>query len=208
VNNNKREKGNSILEFAVVSIVIIPLFVGMVGIGINLGHSIQAVQIARDLGHMYAKGIDFSQTGNKNIAVSLATGTGMTANGGSGVIILSQVIQVYQADCNAGNHPNDCSNVGKVVFTNRIVIGNSGLRASNYGTPPSSTVNSSGNIAANDYLTNMAVVANGLATELSAAGLTLRQGDIVWMTEVYLSTPDISFLGAPGASGVYAKAVF
>ena len=208
VSPRAREKGSTILEFAIVSIVLVPLFFGMVGSGIILGRSIEVVQICRDLGHMYAKGIDFSQVANQNIAVTLATGTGMTTNGGNAVVILSQVILVYQADCNAGNHPADCGNLNKNVFISRIVIGNASLRASNYGTPSAGIVNASGNIAATDYLTNSSAVANNIGNELSAAGLTLVQGDVVWMTEVHATSPDVSFLGSSGSTGIYAKAIY
>lgn len=209
-NRKRNQRGNALLEFAAVSIVIIPLFFGMVGIGINLGHMNQAVQITRDVGHMYAKGIDFSQAGNQNIVVNLATGTGLATTGGNGVVILSQVVQVYQADCTAaGLSSGQCTNLNKLVFTSRIVIGASSMRASNYGTPASSIVSSNGNIAASDYLTNStAVVTGSFATELTNAGLTLNDGDVAYMTELYLSTPDISFLGTTGSSGVYAKGVF
>src|SRR5579864_5162477 len=98
---NRGERGNALLEFAAVSIVIIPLFFGMVGAGIQLGRMNEAVQICRDAAHMYARGVDFSLTNNQNILVSLATGSGMTVNGGNGVVIMSQIIQVYQADCTA-----------------------------------------------------------------------------------------------------------
>src|SRR5580700_11540091 len=95
------EKGNALLEFAAVSIVVIPLFFGMVGPGVQLGRMNEAVQICRDAAHMYARGVDFSQVANQNILVNLATGTGMTVNGGNGVVIMSQIVEVYQADCTA-----------------------------------------------------------------------------------------------------------
>jgi hypothetical protein len=98
---NRNEKGNGLLEFAAVSIVVIPLFFGMVGAGIQLGRMDEAVQICRDSAHMYARGVDFTQTANKNILVSLATGSGMTVSGGTGVVMMSQIIQVYLADCTA-----------------------------------------------------------------------------------------------------------
>jgi hypothetical protein len=47
-----------------------------------------------------------------------------------------------------------------------------------------------------------------MATELTNSGLTLNDGDIAYLTEFYESTPDLSFLGAGGTSGVYAKAIF
>lgn len=210
VHRKRGERGNSLLEFAAVSIVIIPLFFGMVGAGINLGHMNQALQISRDAGHMYAKGVDFSQTGNQNIIVNLASGTGLATSGGNGALMFSQVIQVYTADCTAaGLSTSQCSNNGKLVFTNRIVVGDSTLRSSNYGTPSSTIVSSNGNIAPSDYLTNSsAVVTGSLSTELTNAGLTLNDGDIAYVTELYLKTPDISFLGSPGTQGVYAKAIF
>ena len=207
---NRNERGNGLLEFAAVSIVVIPLFFGMVGAGIQLGRMNEAVQICRDAAHMYARGVDFSQTGNQNILVSLATGSGMTVSGGTGVIIMSQIVQVYQADCTAaGLTAGQCTNLNQLVFVSRIVTGNSGLRASNYGTPPAALVNTQGNIAASDYLTKPALVLTGsMVSELANSGLTLNDGDIAYLTEFYESTPDLSFLGASGTGGVYAKAIF
>jgi len=207
---NRNEKGNGLLEFAAVSIVVIPLFFGMVGAGIQLGRMDEAVQICRDAAHMYARGVDFSQTANQNILVSLATGSGMTTSGGNGVMIMSQIIQVYQADCTAaGLNAGQCSNLNQLVFVSRLVTGNSGLRSSNYGTPPSALVNAQGNIAASDYLTKPSLVlTGGMTTELTNSGLILNDGDIAYLTEFYESTPDLSFLGASGTGGVYAKAIF
>jgi hypothetical protein len=207
---NRSEKGNALLEFAAVSIVVIPLFFGMVGAGIQLGRMNEAVQICRDAAHMYARGVDFSQIANQNILVNLATGTGMTVNGGNGVVIMSQFIEVYQADCTAaGLSSGQCTNLGKLVFINRMVTGNAGLRSSNYGTPPAGVIDSLGNIAASVYLTNSNVVVNsGMSSELTNAGLTLNDGDIAYLTEFYESMPDLSFLGVGGSTGVYAKAIF
>ena len=210
-NKLKRsEQGNALLEFAAVSIVVIPLFFGMVGAGIQLGRMNEAVQICRDAAHMYARGVDFSQVANQNILVSLATGSGMTVNGGTGVMIMSQIIQVYQADCTAaGLTAGQCTNLNQLVFVNRMVTGNSSLRSSNYGTPPANLVNAQGNVAASDYLTNGSlVVTGGLTTELTNSGLILGDGDIAYLTEFYESTPDLSFLGVSGSNGVYAKAIF
>lgn len=207
---SRSEKGNALLEFAAVSIVVIPLFFGMVGAGIQLGRMNEAVQICRDAAHMYARGVDFSLVANQNILVNLATGTGMTVHGGNGVVIMSQIVEVYQADCTAaGLSTGQCTNLGKLVFINRLVTGNTGLRASNYGTPPAGLIDSLGNIAASDYLTNSNVVVNGgMSSELTNAGLTLNDGDIAYLTEFFESMPDLSFLGVGGSTGVYAKAIF
>jgi hypothetical protein len=207
---SRKERGNALLEFAAVSIVVIPLFFGMVAAGIQLGRMNEAVQICRDAAHMYARGVDFSQVANQNILVNLATGTGMTVSGGNGVIVMSQIIQVYQADCTAaGLTSGQCANLNQLVFINRMVTGNSGLRPSNYGTPPSAYIDSLGNIAPSDYLTRSnLVVTGGMSTELANAGLTMNDGDIAYLTEFYESMPDLSFLGGSSSGGVYAKAVF
>jgi Flp pilus assembly protein TadG len=204
------EKGNALLEFAAVSIIVIPLFFGMVGAGIQLGRMNEAVQICRDAAHMYARGVDFSQTANQNILVNLATGSGMTVSGGNGVIIMSQIIHVYPADCTAaGLSVGACTNSGQLVFTNRLLTGNSGIRVSNYGTPPAALVNAQGNIAASSYLTNASLVVTGsMAAELTNAGLVLNDGDVAYLTEFFESMPDLSFLGVGNSSGVYTKAVF
>ncbi|HTW65995.1 MAG TPA: hypothetical protein VME17_15320 [Bryobacteraceae bacterium] len=206
------ERGNALLEFAAVSIVVIPLFFGMVAVGINLGNMNESVEICRDAGHMYARGIDFSQTANQDILVQLASATGMTTTGGNAVVIFSQIMQVYQADCtNASISP--CTNLSQYVFLNRLVVGNSSLRSSNYGTPPSSYLDSSGNVSVANYLGQAGDVVTGtLSSELTTAGLTLSDGDVLYLTEFYYSTPSLSFLaygGDTGATaGVYVRAYF
>jgi Flp pilus assembly protein TadG len=213
IRQKRGERGNALIEFAAVSIVIIPLFFGTVAIGINLGNMNESVQICRDAGHMYARGVDFSQAANQDILVQLASVTGMTTTGGNAVVTFSQVMQVYQADCNGAGLTSGCTNLNQYVFVNRLVVGNSSLRSSNYGTPVSSILDSEGNISAVNYMTQgSAVVTGTLSSELSAAGLTLNDGDVLYLTEFYYATPSLAFLaygGATGASaGVYAKAYF
>ena len=87
-------------------------------------------------------------------------------------------------------------------------MGNSSLNASRYGTPPSSILDSSGNISAANYLTNASAVASGFGSVASAAGLTIVDGQIVYLCETYLSTPNLSFLGTSASNGVYARSIF
>jgi hypothetical protein len=181
---------------------------GTVGIGFDLGHSTQTLLLCRDIAHIYANSVDFSQAASKNAAVQVATGTGMTANGGNAVLMLSQVITVYQADCNAGGHSSGCTNLGKQVIVNRIAIGNANLTSSRFGTPDSNIVTANGNIAANDYLTNASTVATNFSSVLADGVLTQNQGDIAYLVECYVLTPDTSYLGTNVPQGVYARFVF
>jgi hypothetical protein len=148
------------------------------------------------------KGDDMSLTLSKDLAVNLVQGMGgMTVNGGNGVLVLSQIRQVYQADCDAASLPN-CANLGKRVFGNRIVIGNSALRASNFGTPPSQYLSSKGNINASDYLQQSSLVVSNFDDTL----LPQASGDVAYVVEVYFDTPSLSFLG--NSAGTYSRAIF
>ena len=185
-----------------------------------LGRYVEVVQVCRDLAHMYTDGVDFSQAGAKAVAVQLASGTGMTASGGDGVVILSRVQQVYQADCTAAGF-GPCPNAGLIVFTQRLTIGNKALRTSGYGTPNPAILSAQGNINPSVYLQNTDAtvrVSPSLAAAYTAAGQVggLVQGASPYIVEVYFTAPDISFLDfsysanlkSSTSGGVYAKFIF
>jgi hypothetical protein len=200
------------MEFAVVAPALIMLFFGTVALGLILGRYIQAVQVCRDLTHMYSDGVDFSQAGYQNIALQLAQGSGMTVTGGHGVVIFSQVMTVYQADCNAAGYQNSCTNLGQSVFTERLYIGNQALRSSAFGTPGSTLLNSQGNISPSVYLrnTDSSVLANGFTALLAASGQSggLPQGQFAYMVELYFTYPDLSYLGNSTSGGAYVRFIF
>src|SRR5467141_2852132 len=80
--SRQTEKGTEILEFAlVVSFILVPLLLGVVVIGINLGRAVQVAQVARDGGSMYVRGVDFSQAGNQAVLARLGQGLGLTTTG-------------------------------------------------------------------------------------------------------------------------------
>ena len=209
-----------ILEFAVVAPCLVLIFFGTVGLGIMLGRYIQAEFACRDIAHMYSDGVDFTQTTPQNIIVQqLAVGTGITATGGTGVVILSQVMTVYQADCNASGYTSQCTNLGLPVFTQRIYVGNSTLHSSAFGTPTSTLMDSEGNISPSVYITNSdsSVRTSGFEAALDAASVLAGgsgtppaepQGDSVYVVETYFPYPDIGFLGWSTAGGTYARFMF
>jgi hypothetical protein len=168
-----RLKGVAIVEFSFAMLVMIPLLLGTIGVGFQLLHQMQTIQLARDAGRMYARGLDFSQPGNQTILVNLGSTLGLSATAGSGsaVVILSKLTYVDNAACAAAGavdshgNPSGCTNLGKWVFTQRLEIGNSSVRTSNMGSPLTSgptgvTVNSTtGNISLSDYVTKAGAVA-------------------------------------------------
>lgn len=196
------------------------LFFGVLGSGIMMGRYDQAVQVARDVAHMYSQGVDFTQTANQNIVIDqLAAGTGMTATGGNGVVILSQIKTVYQADCTAAG-VSPCTNAGLPVFVQRVTFGNTSLRSSNFGTPNSAILDAQGNISPSVYMSNSdsSVQTTGFEAALDSAVQRATgtaptppaqtQGDTVYVVEVVFQYPDIGFLGWSTAGGAYASFIF
>jgi len=166
-------RGVSTIEFALSLLVLVPLILGTGAIGINLIRTQQTVQLARDAGHMFARGVDFSQSGNQTLLATIGTGMGLSATAGQGtaVVILSALTYVDDGTCTAANIANgtgngtNCPNHGKWVFTQRLEIGNTSLRTSNYGSPLTSgptgvTLDSQGKISVGQYGTKAGAIAN------------------------------------------------
>jgi len=142
------ERGTALVEFVLcVGLLWLPLFLGATQFGFNLIQSLQVTEVCRDSGHMYAYGINFSQSSNQYLLASFSPMLNIdpTGVGGTSVVILSTVQYVTTAECTAGGYTSTCPNVGQLVFTNQQIVGNSSLHASLFGTP---TTDSYGNVAA------------------------------------------------------------
>ena len=194
-------RGNAMLELALYMSVGIPMVCGLTSVGIRLGRSIQATQITRDAGHMYALGADFTLAGTQAIIQTVSGGFTLTGSG-TAVLIFSRVAKVQQVDCTAAGLSN-CPNLNQPVFTQRVVVGNSGLRASTFGTPLSSYVGSKGMIASVDYCKQASLIANGFESVLS-----LQPGQASWMVEGYFYMPDLNIFTAENQGGVYVRLLF
>ena len=70
----KTQGGQEIIEFALVALLFVPLFLGSFVVGMNLIRSIQANQLCRDLTDMYIHGADFSTYPMEQLAQRLAQG--------------------------------------------------------------------------------------------------------------------------------------
>src|SRR5579862_8552932 len=114
-----RERGNSILEFAVVMTFLLPLFAGAFSIGMALVRSIEVSNVSRDAAVLMVRavtdpnsGLDLSLAQNQQIIVRAASGLGMNADSqqtpdpnGKSVVILSKVVMVGPAECSIGITP-------------------------------------------------------------------------------------------------------
>ena len=212
------QHGGSAVDFALLSIVWVPLLLGTLAIGTTMIRGLQTTQVARDAGHMYARGVDFSLSGNQSMVAWLGQGLGMATSGGQGVMIFSTITYVGRYTCKAlgladnATPPNPsagCTNYGHFVFSHRVTVGNSPLRASNFGNPDASLVASSGYIKQDDYVKKTGARADSFSLlpkpkEDGTDGF--QAGQFAYLVEAYFKTmPFPGFLGNPGT---YSYALF
>jgi hypothetical protein len=209
-------RGVAIVEFTLAVVFLVPLVLGTLVYGFRLIRAIEMDQIVRDIGHMYIRGIDFTQPGPQGNAATLAQGFNLTSSGTS-VLVLSTIKVIQQSDCDAANPGKPagtaCTNLNNPVFTQQIKIGNTSLTvngvniaASAFGTPP---------LQANDTVlaTDQANTATAAAGKTSAntgfaSVLTLNSGELAYVTEMFNATPELNIRGLSGAPQVYARSIF
>ena len=214
----RSEAGSSMVEFAMLMAFWVPLFLAMVVAGVALGKSINANQVTRDIGILYAKELDFSTGTYKALPGRLMSDFNFSDTGDS-VLILSKVVKAFDNDCAAASLPNGCTNSGKYVIVSRLYIGNKSVRSSNYANPretcppnPSnnkshSCMQANGTIAGGDYMS---------LTDFRAQGFeqvkTLAQGQVAYLIEGGFKSATLSALSTPmggNYSGeLYATYVF
>ena len=198
----RQQRGISSVEFAFSMLVLLPLLLGTGATGINLIRTLQTIQLARDAGHMYARGVDFSLPGNQTILVRLGSNLGLstTASSSNSVVIFSALTYVDANLCSlagavdaSGNPTSACTNYTQWVFTQRFTIGKASLRSSNYGSPLTSgptgvTIDpSTGKIPLNDYVKKSGAVATFSGVNpYSVTGGTasgLPSGQVLYLAE-------------------------
>ena len=200
VQRNRAERGSATIEFALcIGLFWIPLFFGATQFGLQLIQGIQVTQVGRDAGHMYAYGIDFSQSSNQYLLATFAPSLKVdpSGQGGSSVVILSTVNYVSAADCQAGGYASTCPNQGQLVFTNQTVIGKPSLHASAFGTP---ATNSNGSVqpgspTTSGYLNATSALVTGFPNITLSTGASGQQ--YAYISEMYSKTSILNwFLSA------------
>ena len=200
----KRESGNAIVEFALVATFLVSLLMGTFSIGMTLTRSVQAGVVSRDAGAMFMRYVDFTLTANKDILVRLANGMGMTTNGGTGVVIMTQLTKIGNAQCTAGGlSPASCPNNGRNVVVKRVTVGNNTIFTTSFGNPSAAIIQSDGTITATNYLNDASVRADAFSSVM-----TLNDGEFAYISEAYFQTPQINLPGYRDATYVYQKNIF
>jgi hypothetical protein len=209
------ERGNSMVEFAIVLWFWSMLFIGTMAVGLSLTRTLQVIQTARDLGHMYAKGADFSTAGYTNLltgggtppSASLVQGMVLTGSGINTVIYFTQVRHVLTTDGDCSG----CANAGYDVILNRVAFGNTGLFSSVLGNPDSTDLDTHGNTKhpltdSSDKSSQFVLIpAVGTFTGMPANA-------VAYVAEIYMTAPNlgivgVSTLGLANAAN-YSRVVF
>jgi Flp pilus assembly protein TadG len=201
------QRGNSIIEFSLVIVFLLPLMFGVFSVGLSLTKSVQAAVIARDSGSMFMRYVDFSTSANKQLIVRIARGMGMTENGGNGTVILTQVMRIGAGQC-IPTYPDtaSCPNFNRTVVIKRIVVGNSALTTSVFGSPSSGIIQSDGSITPANYLANATVRADAFDPLMSTAPLSA--GEFAFIAEAFFITPELDMPGYRTNTSVYQRSIF
>jgi Flp pilus assembly protein TadG len=225
--HRRRRAGNTILEFAIVLSLLVPMFAGAFTIGMGLTKAIQVSNVTWDAVILMVtantnsqSGLNLSQAQNQTILVQAAQGLGMNVAGtfnpsstGNGEIILSQVVMVGPTECSsAGLTPNstapfwttsNCANYGSYAFQYRVVIGNTSQGASKIGNP-GVAVNSNGTISATNIATNAGDLAPAFPT---ATGMTLSLSNYALVAEMYDNVSYLNFFNVMSNPIIYARSI-
>jgi hypothetical protein len=203
-HHNRSERGNSLIEFALVIVFLLPIMFGVFSVGMSLTKSVQAAVVARDAGSMFMRYVDFSTSANKALIVRVSRGLGMTENGGNGTVILTQIMKAGASQC-VPTYPNTaaCPNFNRHVIIKRIVIGNSTLTSSSFGTPASGILTADGSITSANYLANSTARADAFD-----AVMNLGDGEFAFVAEAYFRTPELDMPGYRTDTYVYQRSIF
>jgi len=205
-SRRRNTAGAAAIEFVLISsFIIVPIILGLFTYGFAVIRAMQAVQLTRDVAHMYAQGTDFAKQGMQDLLsqrlaqqLSLQSNSGNVTGGtsGNGVVVLSTFEKIGAAQCPG------CNNVGHVVLMRRIVIGNNTVFQTTYGTPNTALLD-----AATGYIKNYTSDASARADSVSNF-LTLNDGEIAYMAESYFTAPDLVVPGIFTGLNSYSNATF
>jgi len=190
------------VEFSLMMVFLTPLVLGTFVFGFRMIRSIEMMQVTRDLGHMYVRGIDFRNPGPQRDAQTLAAEYALTSTGSS-VVLLSKISIVQQADCDAaGTAPpgTPCANLNQPVFLEQLTLGNSTVGSSVFGAPP---VQGDYTVSAGNRANSSSAVAKGFGSILA-----LKPNETAYMAEMVNTTPDLNVPGLTGRPQVYSRSIF
>lgn len=206
-------RAQAILEFGIAAPFILMMTLGTFVIGTMLDRHLIVTQVVRNAGNMYARGVDFSSTQNKNFIVSAAAGLDLQLTSGSTAVYLSTLTRIpADAQCDSGSGPRDCANNSLVVIRERYKIGDtSGSQMASRMGSPSQFVDASGAPALEGVHLNhfdlTEAQASGAPAALTGAG-GLVENELVYVIEVIHRPVNLSFPGIFAPDLIYSSGYF
>ena len=208
--NLSDRSGVAIIEFTLSLFVLVPLMLGIFVYGFRLVDAVEMDQITRDVGRMYCRGINFRNPGPISNAQTMASGFNLTATGTS-VLIFSTIKICQQSDCDAATSRSleaTCANLGKLVFTEQVTVGNSSVGVSGFGTPPLNGTTPTSSVSASDLGKNTTAQADAAFNALFTGVTALNPGEYAYVAEMWNNTPQIQIVNMTGQPFVYSRAIF
>jgi hypothetical protein len=192
-------RGQSVIEFAVALPFLVLMAVGTFAVGMVIDRHLTMGQLVRNAGNMFARGISFTSTQNKQFLIDAGTGMGMTLAGGKSVVYLS-LLQKIPANADCGGGAGSCANAGQVVIAQRFTVGNTSIDNSKFGMP--SNIGSDGNHL--DFFDDT----DAQATAPSALTTVMADNEILYAVETYHEPTTLAFQGIFAPDVMYARAFF
>jgi Flp pilus assembly protein TadG len=200
-----RQKGSSVLEFALIGMPTVFLLLGVVVIGIDLSRAVQVAQICRDSDSMFVRGAAMYSASAQAFIARLGAGMNMQTTGGDGLITLSKVQFIPDPSCGTPASPTyaNCT-TGVTRLMQRIVIGDTTLPGTTYPTHGSVTYDALDQV--NNYLTDGNAVIDNFAT----LAFQLKPNEISYISEAYFrnSFTSLNIWSSGSNQGVYSQAFF
>lgn len=195
------QSGAVMIEMALTSTFIVGMLILTMTICSDVIRMIQTNLFTRDIGHMWARGVDFKDPANQNLALKVGRGLDFRLGTGNGVAILSQIEYLSQTECK-----NGCTNINQWVLVQRLNMGNTSLPKSKYlANPPANELDANGYVTKTCnsnycYFSDPQLAMptfNLLRLPLSGGQPTnegFNSGTPVYMIETYFMTPSWSGL--------------
>ncbi|HEY1759713.1 MAG TPA: hypothetical protein VGG72_30345 [Bryobacteraceae bacterium] len=208
----RRHKGSFVIEFTIVSWVLIVMLVGSFQMGMMLIRAIQAGGLCRNGNVLMIRGIDLSQSINQQLLLRTAPSLGINTPGawtpsatGAGLVVLSQVYYVGPLECSNGVADFDgttgtCPNLGQYVIAMRLNIGNTAQGTSVVGNP-GSTPGSNGFLTANQICT----VSSNIAAASFSSIITLTSDQYTWVSEVFANSTAYNIFSIMPSPTIYMR---
>jgi hypothetical protein len=228
IRSRSGQRGQAMLEFALVTISLAFMFAGAFTIGAMLNKALLVSNVTRSAAVLMVRTVtdpkadlNLSLPQNQAILVREANGLGMARNAqfapnpnGNGAIFLSKVILVGDNECAAGVSPiptgvppwstGTCANYNSYVFAYYVAIGNNTRWASAFGTPPTTTVQTDGSVSAVDIATNTNVQ---IPSAAMTSVITLAQSHYALISETFADVSSISVFSLYRPPVIYYRTI-